>query len=70
MILSVHFLSDGGIETVDLNLEDAENLCISSENCILLSTIGVQLEMMFGNPRDIEWAISEVETSAIYILQC
>lgn len=34
--------------------------CLSDEQILKLSTIGVTLEKLYGNARDIEWAVHKV----------
>jgi phosphoenolpyruvate synthase/pyruvate phosphate dikinase len=57
-----HFLSvaKGGLTTELLENEKVSQLCLTEDEALALGRLGVQLEQMFGGPRDIEWAISNV----------
>lgn len=43
-------------------------LCLTEEQAIRLTRIGVWLEKMYGNARDIEWAVHEVLNIYIFLL--
>jgi len=35
-------------------------LCLTKEEALAVGNLGMQVEQMFGGPRDIEWAVSKV----------
>jgi phosphoenolpyruvate synthase/pyruvate phosphate dikinase len=43
-----------------LQNEKGSQLCLTEEEALRVGRLGVQVEQMFGGPRDIEWAISNV----------
>jgi phosphoenolpyruvate synthase/pyruvate phosphate dikinase len=57
-----HILSvaKGGLTAEPLENEKVSELCLTEEEALAVGRLGVQLEQMFGGPRDIEWAISKV----------
>lgn len=58
------------IETNILTEEKQKACCLSEDQILKLSEIGVHLEKLYGNPRDIEWAIYEVNAKChIYLRQ-
>ncbi|PSN52100.1 hypothetical protein C0J52_04339 [Blattella germanica] len=53
-------LSDEGGITAELTEQDkVSQLCITTTEALALGKLGLQLEQMFGGPRDVEWAISK-----------
>lgn len=44
----------------ELKPEDQVRACLSDEQILKLSKIGILLEKLYGNARDIEWAIHQV----------
>lgn len=58
--------SENGVVTIDLNDQENKTICLSEKIALRLATIGVDLEMLFGSARDIEWA---VVNENIYLLQ-
>ncbi|CAH1778686.1 unnamed protein product [Owenia fusiformis] len=64
--VSMNVTESGGTETVDVK-EDAVHKCSVADDVIIrLANIGIELEKAFGDPRDIEWAVSN---NKIYLLQ-
>ncbi|XP_076758037.1 rifampicin phosphotransferase-like [Xylocopa sonorina] len=57
---------DNGVDTIELDDQEKETVCLSEEMALRLAAIGVNLENLFGNARDIEWA---VVNENIYLLQ-
>ena len=62
----IEMSENGGTSCHDLTQKENENLSISNEVSLKLAEIGVQLEKIFGTPRDIEWA--EIDDN-IFLLQ-
>jgi hypothetical protein len=60
-------LEEGGVTAEPLDSEKVSQLCLSKEEALALGHLGVQLEQMFGGPRDIEWALSKVSDSFPFI---
>ncbi|XP_043593465.1 putative phosphoenolpyruvate synthase [Bombus pyrosoma] len=58
--------SENGVVTIELNDQENKTICLSEKIALRLATIGVDLEMLFGSARDIEWA---VVNENIYLLQ-
>ncbi|CAL7941056.1 unnamed protein product [Xylocopa violacea] len=58
--------SDNGVNTIELDDQEKKTVCLSEEMALRLAAIGVNLENLFGNARDIEWA---VVNENIYLLQ-
>lgn len=58
--------SENGVITIELNDQENKTICLSEKIALRLATIGVDLEMLFGSARDIEWA---VVNENIYLLQ-
>lgn len=56
----------GGLTSEPLENGKGFQLCLTEEEALAVGRLGVQLEQMFGGPRDIEWAISNGQ---IYLLQ-
>ncbi|XP_023716266.1 prodigiosin synthesizing transferase PigC isoform X3 [Cryptotermes secundus] len=56
----------GGLMAEPLQNEKGSQLCLTEEEALRVGRLGLQLEQMFGGPRDIEWAISNGQ---IYLLQ-
>ncbi|KDR08398.1 Putative phosphoenolpyruvate synthase [Zootermopsis nevadensis] len=56
----------GGVITEPLDKEKVSQLCLTKEEALAVGHLGVQLEQMFGGPRDVEWAVSKGQ---IYLLQ-
>ncbi|KAG1651421.1 putative phosphoenolpyruvate synthase [Nymphon striatum] len=59
-------VEDGGIVQYGVSEEDTNVCCLNANEAEKLAEIGVLVEQSYGNPRDIEWAISE---NQIYLLQ-
>ncbi|KAK1124993.1 hypothetical protein K0M31_006330 [Melipona bicolor] len=59
-------LSDNGVVTIELNEQENKTVCLSEQIALRLAAIGMDLEMLFGSARDIEWA---VVNENIYLLQ-
>jgi phosphoenolpyruvate synthase/pyruvate phosphate dikinase len=57
-----HFLSvaRGDLTAEPLENEKVSQLCLTEDEALAVGCLGVQLEQVFGGPRDIEWAISNV----------
>ncbi|KAG1679220.1 putative phosphoenolpyruvate synthase [Nymphon striatum] len=64
--LQVVMKEDGGIVQYGVSEEDTNVCCLNANEAEKLAEIGVLVEQSYGNPRDIEWAISE---NQIYLLQ-
>lgn len=60
-------VEEGGVTAEPLENEKVSLLCLSKEEALSLGQLGVQLEWMFGGPRDIEWALSKVSNSLLFI---
>jgi len=60
-------VEEGGVTAEPLENEKVSQLCLSKEEALALGQLGVQLERMFGGPRDIEWALSKVSDSLLFI---
>nr|XP_033335148.1 putative phosphoenolpyruvate synthase [Megalopta genalis] len=58
--------NDDGLITIDLSEQERKKVCISGEIALRLTTIGTNLESLFGSARDIEWAVVGEQ---IYLLQ-
>lgn len=58
--------SENGVITIELDDQENKTICLSEKIALRLATIGVDLEMLFGSARDIEWA---VVNENIYLLQ-
>lgn len=68
--LIINYLSsveEGGLTAEPLENEKVSQLCLSEEEALALGHLGVQLEQMFGGPRDIEWALLKVSNSFVFI---
>lgn len=62
--------SETGKTTSSDVTHDRQKVCLSDEEAIELTKIGVRIEQYFGSPQDIEWAIdSDSPTNNIVILQ-
>lgn len=48
------------IEQKLLTEDEQKSCCLSEDQILKLGEIGMHLEKLYGNPRDIEWAIYEV----------
>lgn len=48
------------VEEQSLSHADQNKSCLSDEQILKLSKIGVFLEKLYGNARDIEWAVHKV----------
>ncbi|KAJ4449028.1 hypothetical protein ANN_00422 [Periplaneta americana] len=60
-------LSDqGGVTAEPLDREKVSQLCLTNDDALLIGQLGLQVEQVFGGPRDIEWAISKGQ---MYLLQ-
>ncbi|XP_076168383.1 rifampicin phosphotransferase-like isoform X2 [Ptiloglossa arizonensis] len=59
-------VNSDGLVTIDLHGQENTAICISEKIVLQLAAIGVYLETLFGNPRDIEWAVIDEQ---IYLLQ-
>ncbi|KAF3424053.1 hypothetical protein E2986_02164 [Frieseomelitta varia] len=58
--------SDNGVVTIELNEQENKTVCLSEQIALRLAATGMDLEMLFGSARDIEWA---VVNENIYLLQ-
>lgn len=56
----------GDVLQRDISKSDQEKACLSEKEIIELAAVGVALEKIYGNPRDIEWAFYE---NNVYLLQ-
>lgn len=54
------------LATSKAEIEKREKFCLTEEQVLKLSQIGVYLEYCYGCPRDIEWAVFEVFSDIIY----
>jgi hypothetical protein len=63
-----YFISveEGGVAAEPLESEKVSQLCITKEEALALGHLGMQLEQMFGGPRDIEWALSKVSDTVMF----
>lgn len=60
-------VSDSGdVNTSEVDINKRNQLCLSDDELLKLSEIGIYLEQNFRSPRDIEWAI---HNNIIYLLQ-
>ncbi|XP_017878509.1 uncharacterized protein LOC108624053 isoform X2 [Ceratina calcarata] len=57
---------DNGVVTIELNDQEKEIVCLSEQLSLRLAAIGMNLEYLFGSPRDAEWAVINED---IYLLQ-
>ncbi|KAF4524984.1 hypothetical protein B566_EDAN011912 [Ephemera danica] len=55
-----------GKESTVTDVKDQQRLCLNNEQLLALAHIGVTIEKLFGDPRDIEWAFVKDQ---IYLLQ-
>lgn len=55
-----------GTVAEELGDEEAKRFCIKEDQALLLGEVGVELEELFGGPRDIEWAFYQ---DKLYLLQ-
>lgn len=62
----VSICSNGIVETRCASRLEEETLCLSPDEIQLLVSSGLQIERVFGNPQDIEWAF---EARNLFILQ-
>jgi phosphoenolpyruvate synthase/pyruvate phosphate dikinase len=60
IIIHLFHVEEGGIIAEPLDKEKVSQLCLTKEEALAVGHLGVQLEQMFGGPRDIEWAVSKV----------
>uniref|UniRef100_A0A1B6DFB3 Phosphoenolpyruvate synthase n=2 Tax=Clastoptera arizonana TaxID=38151 RepID=A0A1B6DFB3_9HEMI len=60
----LHMLENGAL--VNTSTEEI-NLCISNHDLLNLVKVGIEIEEMFGWPKDIEWTLHK---GRIYLLQC
>jgi pyruvate,water dikinase len=60
------FLTKDGSKPQDIDLEKQNASSLTNEEIRLLMTLGNKIETYFGEPQDIEWAITE---GSIFILQ-
>ncbi|HSO08569.1 MAG TPA: PEP/pyruvate-binding domain-containing protein, partial [Desulfoprunum sp.] len=59
---------EGGIEEHEVVAGEEEQAAITDEEAVRLAQAGAQLEVLFGGPQDIEWAIDRERR--LFILQC
>jgi phosphoenolpyruvate synthase/pyruvate phosphate dikinase len=59
-------VEEGGITTEPLEDEQASQVCLSEEEALAVGHLGLQLEQMFGGPRDVEWAVSKVRVQFLF----
>ncbi|KAG1682237.1 putative phosphoenolpyruvate synthase [Nymphon striatum] len=64
--LKIIMKENGGVEESQTSEEDTKSCCLDDEEAIKLAEIGILVEQSYGNPRDIEWAISN---GSIFLLQ-
>jgi phosphoenolpyruvate synthase/pyruvate phosphate dikinase len=55
----LYFLSSGTKE-VEIDSSEAGKSCLDEKIALQLAALGIQLEKKFGSPRDIEFAIKQV----------
>lgn len=55
------------VNEIEIDEEKRKTLCLSEENVLKLSKLGVIMEKFFGTPRDIEFAVTK--DNKIYLLQ-
>ncbi|XP_015597464.1 uncharacterized protein LOC107268831 [Cephus cinctus] len=55
-----------GTKVEDISETESKEVCISKKIALCLAKLGLQLEALFGAPRDVEWAVSE---GKIFLLQ-
>lgn len=67
IIIYLFSVEEGGVTAEPLENEKVSQLCLSEEEALALGQLGVQLEQMFGGPRDIEWALSKVSNLLLFV---
>lgn len=50
----------GGTKEMEVDPDLTQKLSITEDQALRLGEVGALLEKRFGNPRDVEWAFSEV----------
>src|SRR3954447_17084680 len=65
--IAVRRAHDGGTVEEQVAAEDAERLCLSDEHLAALNELATRCEEIYGEGRDIEWAIAGGQ---LYLLQC
>ncbi|KAG1682232.1 putative phosphoenolpyruvate synthase [Nymphon striatum] len=64
--LKIIMKENGGVEESQTSEEDTKSCCLHDEEAMKLAEIGILVEQSYGNPRDIEWAISN---GSLFLLQ-
>jgi Pyruvate phosphate dikinase, AMP/ATP-binding domain/Cyclic nucleotide-binding domain len=65
--IAIRRAADGGTVEEQVPPEDVERLCVSDEHLAELSDLAARCEQVYGEGRDIEWAIADGQ---LYLLQC
>lgn len=65
--IAIRRAADGGTVEVPVAPEDVERLCVSDEHLAELNELATRCEQVYGEGRDIEWAIAD---GRLYLLQC
>jgi Pyruvate phosphate dikinase, AMP/ATP-binding domain/Cyclic nucleotide-binding domain len=65
--IAIRRAADGGTVEEQMPAEDVERLCLSDADLAGLNELATRCEQVYGEGRDIEWAIAEGQ---LYLLQC
>lgn len=64
--IAIKMNADEDVEKIEVDGKNSSKCSLTQEQAILLGEIGVELERLFGDPRDIEWAFYN---GKLYLLQ-
>jgi hypothetical protein len=65
--IAIRRSADGGTVEEDVPAEDVERLCVTDEQLAQLNELATRCEEVYGEGRDIEWAIAGGQ---VFLLQC
>jgi CRP/FNR family transcriptional regulator len=65
--IAIRRAPDGGTVEEDVPAEDVERLCVTDEQLVQLNELATRCEEVYGEGRDIEWAIAGGQ---VFLLQC
>ncbi|MEM7055380.1 MAG: PEP/pyruvate-binding domain-containing protein [Bacteroidota bacterium] len=64
--IAIRSLAEGGVEQVDLSIEEQTQAALTDAQVRALAKLGTQIEAHYGTPQDIEWALVN---DVLYITQ-
>ena len=65
--IAIRRAADGGTAEEQMPAEDVERLCLSDDQLAALNELATRCEQVYGEGRDIEWAIADGQ---LFLLQC